>query len=92
MEYIALLRGINVGNSVKIIMKELSDLFITLGYTNVSTYINSGNVFFKSTNTRKSITSDIEKGLFAISQSEIKVLVKTKSEIVHIGVIIKSGV
>ncbi|MCB2218199.1 MAG: DUF1697 domain-containing protein [Desulfobulbaceae bacterium] len=85
MEYIALLRGINVGNSVKIIMKELSDLFITLGYTNVSTYINSGNVFFKSTNTRKSITSDIEKGLFAISQSEIKVLVKTKSEIVHIA-------
>ena len=78
MDYIALLRGINVGNSVKINMKELKMLFEQCGFLNVSTYINSGNVIFKSNDKKNSITANIEKELHITTGNEVKVLVKTK--------------
>ena len=46
--YVALLRGINVGGNKKVAMSKLKALFESLGFTNVSTYINSGNVIFQS--------------------------------------------
>lgn len=44
--YVALLRGINVGGKNKVPMDALRAVFLSLGYTNVVTYINSGNVLF----------------------------------------------
>ncbi|EPF26758.1 hypothetical protein HMPREF1221_00944 [Treponema socranskii subsp. paredis ATCC 35535] len=85
MDYIALIRGINVGNSVKINMKELKTLFEQCGFSNVSTYINSGNVIFKSHDKKSCITENIEKALHITTGSEVKVLVKTKSEMVKIA-------
>lgn len=49
MKYIALLRGINVGGNNKVAMPELRRCFEEAGFTNVVTYINSGNVIFEST-------------------------------------------
>lgn len=46
MRYVALLRGINVGGNNKVPMFELKALFEELGFTDVQTYINSGNVIF----------------------------------------------
>ena len=46
--YIALLRGINVGGKNKIDMKELKATFSGAGFSDVRTYINSGNVIFSS--------------------------------------------
>ena len=46
--YIALLRGINVGGKNKISMKELKAGFEELGFRDVVTYLNSGNVIFSS--------------------------------------------
>ena len=85
MDYIALLRGINVGNSVKIKMKELKTLFEQCGFSNVSTYINSGNVIFNSNDKENSITENIEKALQTMTGNEIKVLVKTKCEMLKIA-------
>ena len=48
MKYIALLRGINVGGNNKVAMSDLRASFEEAGLTNVSTYINSGNVLFES--------------------------------------------
>lgn len=48
MKYVALLRGINVGGNRKVPMAELRQIFEDLGFTDVSTYINSGNVIFSS--------------------------------------------
>jgi uncharacterized protein (DUF1697 family) len=48
MKYIALLRGINVGGNNKLSMAELKACFEALGYTQVTTYINSGNVIFEA--------------------------------------------
>jgi len=44
--YIALLRGINVGGKNVIPMKELKTLFEQCGFSDVETYIQSGNVMF----------------------------------------------
>jgi len=48
MKYVALLRGINVGGNNKVPMSDLRSCFEQLGFTNVSTYINSGNIFFET--------------------------------------------
>ena len=45
---IALVRGINVGKGNRIAMAELKDLVGRLGYTDVRTLLNSGNVVFQS--------------------------------------------
>jgi uncharacterized protein (DUF1697 family) len=46
--YVALLRGINVGGKNKILMKDLSAIFVEAGCKNVRTFIQSGNVIFDS--------------------------------------------
>ena len=48
MKYIALLRGVNVGGKNKVAMGDLRVCFESLGFENVTTYINSGNVVFDS--------------------------------------------
>lgn len=48
MIYVALLRGINVGGNNKVSMQELKLVFESVGMLDVSTYINSGNVLFRS--------------------------------------------
>ncbi len=47
-KYCALLRGINVGGNNIIKMSDLKSCFESMGLTNVSTYIQSGNVLFSS--------------------------------------------
>jgi len=47
--YIALLRGINIGGKNKISMAALKTGFAELGFVEVTTYLNSGNVVFSST-------------------------------------------
>lgn len=44
--YVALLRGINISGKNKIPMVELKQCFERLDYTEVKTYLNSGNVIF----------------------------------------------
>jgi len=46
--YLALLRGINVGGHNKVAMKDLRDVAVALGHTDVATYIQSGNMVFTS--------------------------------------------
>jgi uncharacterized protein (DUF1697 family) len=46
--YVALLRGINVGGTNKVPMKDLSAIFVAAGCSDVRTYIQSGNVVCKA--------------------------------------------
>lgn len=45
-KFIAFLRGINVGGGNKVPMKELKTCFEGMGFTNVNTLLNTGNVVF----------------------------------------------
>ena len=46
--HVALLRGINVGGRNKVPMADLREVVTSLGHTEVSTYIQSGNVLFST--------------------------------------------
>ena len=48
MEYVALLRGINVGGNNKVVMSELREQIAAEGFGHVRTYINSGNLLFEA--------------------------------------------
>lgn len=65
-EYIALLRGVNVGGKNKLPMKELVDILESLGYQDVRTYIQSGNVVFSShTKVGKSQSDEISRAILS---------------------------
>lgn len=62
--YVALLRGIIVGGKNLIKMPALKACFENHGFTDVATYIQSGNVLFRSTESDlERLTNDIEKAL-----------------------------
>lgn len=85
MKYVALLRGINVGKERRIDMKKLKILFESLGYSNVSTYINSGNVIFDSINKKQDIRKKLEIKLKNEFGFEIPTIIKTTKEIKKIS-------
>lgn len=85
MKYVALLRGVNVGGKRKIEMKKLKEIFGELGFKNVSTYINSGNVIFESEEKTKSIKQKIESELKRIFDDEFPTLVKSVDELKNIA-------
>lgn len=85
MKYIALLRGINVGGNRKVEMKKLRILFESLGFTNVSTYINSGNIIFESDDNSETVLLKIQKVFEKTFDFEIPTLVKTEKEMKKIA-------
>ncbi|MGD8403090.1 MAG: DUF1697 domain-containing protein [Anaerolineales bacterium] len=81
--YVILLRGINVGGKNKIPMSDLRKCLDDLGFSNVSTYIASGNVLLKSDKGAKEIKAQIEGALperFKLDNELIKVLVLTRDQ------------
>lgn len=85
MKYIVLLRGINVSGKNKISMAELKNEMEKLDYSNVITYLNSGNVILESEENEDIISSNIHNmilnefnlniPIFIISYFELKELV-----------------
>jgi uncharacterized protein (DUF1697 family) len=61
--HLALLRGINVSGQKLIKMEDLRKLIETAGFKNVSTYIQSGNVFVDTDETSKAKVADTIKEL-----------------------------
>ena len=83
--YVALLRGINVGGNSLVSMKELKTCFEELGFQDVKTYINSGNIIFKdSRKNLPSLVKLIESGIKAHRKMDIRVIVKSKDDIAAI--------
>ena len=61
--YVALLRGINVGGRNKVPMADLREVFETAGHAEVSTYIQSGNVLFRSAAAGPKLEQELEERL-----------------------------
>lgn len=77
MVYVALLRGINVGGNNIVGMKKLKAVFESLGFKNVVTYINSGNIIFESLpGSHEKIALDAAKAIKSEFNLDIKVLVR----------------
>ena len=61
--YVVLLRGVNVGGRGKVDMRELKRQVESLGCSDVSTYINSGNVIFRDRRAASTLTRLLETEL-----------------------------
>ncbi len=82
--YIALLRGINVGGKNTVRMEALRQMFERLGFDCVQTYIQSGNVVFKSTEDTKSVQQRIEQEFGQVFGFAVTVLVRTLEELAEL--------
>lgn len=77
MIYVALLRGINVGGTNKVDMKMLKAVFEEAGLKSVTTYINSGNVVFRSrARSRTTLAAQLEAAIAVRFGFDVKVLVR----------------
>ena len=83
--YISILRGINVGGNRVIKMDALRRIYEDLGYINVRTYIQSGNVIFQSDQSDpKEMEMGISNKIKVIFSFDVPVIVKTKDELAGI--------
>ncbi len=81
-QYVALLRGINVGGNHKVEMSKLKQIFEQLGFENVKTVIASGNVIFRTTEkNRTTLAKKIEKVIAAEFHINISVLLRDFADI-----------
>ena len=84
--YAALLRGVNVGGRAKIPMRELTELFGSLGHEEVTTYIQSGNVVFRSASSKPArVVRGIEDAIAERFGLTVTVILRTPAELVSIA-------
>ena len=80
--YISILRGINVSGHRMIKMDALRQLYSDLGFENVKTYIQSGNVVFKFNQIdNKKLADRIEKEIAKRFEFQVPVLVTEINEL-----------
>lgn len=79
--YVALLRGINVGGKNLIKMTDLADCFQGLGFTQVRTYIQSGNVIFATDESdRAGLAARLESTLSETFQYAASLVLRSAEE------------
>jgi uncharacterized protein (DUF1697 family) len=79
--HVALLRGINVGKAKRVAMADLRALCEALGYGNVQTLLNSGNVVFSAPRADARAAAKIEKELASRLGVDSRVVVVTGEEL-----------
>ncbi|MEM8531978.1 MAG: DUF1697 domain-containing protein [Chloroflexota bacterium] len=78
--FIALLRGINVSGHNKIPMAELRSLCTELGWQNVQSYIQSGNLVFQANTTSVSLEAELEQAIEQRFTLSIPVIVRAATD------------
>ena len=82
--YVALIRGLNVGGKNKVPMDGLKKCVEKLGFSNVSTYIASGNIVIESDKEADEVRDRIENALpksFELDDALVKVLLLTQDQL-----------
>jgi uncharacterized protein (DUF1697 family) len=80
--HIAMLRGINVSGHKRIKMSQLQAMFEALGFKQVKTYIQSGNVVFEAgTNSAPGVSRKIEEKILSGFGFSVAVISKTPAEL-----------
>ena len=82
--YIALLRGINVGGKNIIKMADLKRVFESIGLCEVKTYIQSGNVLFKSNEAEETLSGKIGHEIEKVFGISVVVILRTSKELEQI--------
>jgi len=78
--YVALLRAVNVGGTGKLPMSDLKALCEAQGYTEVRTYIASGNVVFHASASEAEVKAALEAALHHYAGKPVGVMVRNAAE------------
>jgi uncharacterized protein (DUF1697 family) len=78
---IALLRGVNVGPTTKVGMAPLREVFAGLGFTEIKTYVNSGNVVFDG---KKASVAKLEAAIAEEFGFDVPVVLRTQAEMAEV--------
>ena len=87
MRYVSLLRGVNVGGQRKLKMADLRDLYESLGYEAVETYVQSGNVAFTSPGTEDParLAGDVTGAIASrFGYGDVAVLLRTANDLAEV--------
>jgi uncharacterized protein (DUF1697 family) len=79
--YAAFLRGINVGGNKSVPMAKLRELAEELGYADVATYINSGNLVFTATKKPAALEKELAKAIQATFGFGVDVCVRSQVQL-----------
>lgn len=80
--YVALLRGVNLGKRRKLPMGELREILCSLGYGEVSTYLQSGNALFTSPREdQAAMEKEIERAIERAFGLDVPTLLRTGDEL-----------
>jgi uncharacterized protein (DUF1697 family) len=82
--YVALLRGINVGSHNRISMPDLRELVTGTGAEDVRTYVQSGNVVFRSSDKAAGAAAAIESSIKKELGLDVAVMVRTDKQLAKI--------
>ena len=85
MHYAAFLRAINVGKHNRVKMEELRSLCTSLGFTNVSTYLQTGNIVFESHDPEETAAVQLERALIGIGLRNAAVVVRTSEDLAELA-------
>jgi uncharacterized protein (DUF1697 family) len=79
--YVALLRGINLGARRRLAMADLRELLEGLGYADVRTHLQSGNVVLRATASAAALKKKLEAVLATHCGFDVEVVVRTKVQL-----------
>lgn len=79
--YVALLRAVNVGGTSSLPMAELKAICEGLGFSNVKTYIQSGNVLFRSDGAEKAVEEKLDEALGKTLGKRPGVMLRSRKEL-----------
>jgi len=80
--FISILRGINVSGQKKILMADLKSLYDQLGFNDVTTFIQSGNVIFKSKKkgSDQAVAKAIGQAILKKYKFKVPIIIRTAEE------------
>lgn len=80
MKYIALLQTLHLGKFQHLKANDLQYLFESLGFSNVETYLQNGNIIFDSNKEEQYIRKSIEKDIIIRYRNVVPVIIRTIRE------------
>src|SRR5579871_1795748 len=81
LTYVILLRAVNVGSTGKLPMADFRKLLEKLGYSNVETYIQSGNAVVDAKGTAEAVAKAVGAALEKLMGKRVPVIVRTHAEL-----------
>ena len=84
MRHVALLRGINLGSRNRVAMPELRELLTGLGYGDVRTLVQSGNVVLTSRRSPARLERDLQREIAEGLGVDTPVIVRTRDELAEV--------